>query len=152
MKDATTHVFICQSCLSENEAMSFFNQVKRLAAARWKKNTVRVIASGCFGRCTKQINCVIYPQGQWVSNLARGDELKLINIIEEALENQQLSSDNYGKTLGICENWLQMLADVTDKLTKVGYNKPIGANTGGFLGPGPDHLSSCDTWFTGSCC
>ncbi len=86
----TTHVFICNSCTLEGDGqpakegvgIEFRNVVKRMAASRWDKTEVRINASGCLGKCAKGINCVIYPEGQWISNLKPGDELDLIKEIE----------------------------------------------------------------------
>lgn len=92
----TTHVFICQGCTVQgdgevadpNAGANFRNLVKKLAASRWSKDAVRINASGCLGLCAKGINCVIYPEGRWVTNLEPGDELKLIKIITEIHNNK----------------------------------------------------------------
>lgn len=94
-----THVFICQTCTLEGDGVAaepgagvlFRNRVKQLAAARWGKNAVRINASGCLGLCAKGINCVIYPQGRWVTNMKAGDELELIKIIAEIHEKERVT-------------------------------------------------------------
>ncbi len=92
----TTHVFICNSCTiegygepaKEGVGVAFRNVVKRMAASRWEKGEVRINASGCLGKCAKGINCVIYPEGQWVTNMKPGDEHDLIKVIEDIHEKR----------------------------------------------------------------
>ncbi|MBH47858.1 MAG: hypothetical protein CME71_06770 [Halobacteriovorax sp.] len=90
----TTHVFICSSCTVEGNSrpakegvgVDFRNKVKRMAAAKWSKDEVRINSSGCLGKCSKGINCVIYPEGRWITNLQPGDEHHLLKIIQETQE------------------------------------------------------------------
>ena len=85
-----THVFVCATCTLEGNAtpakagvgIEFRNKLKRMAAAKWNKSDVRISSSGCLGKCGKGINCVIYPEGQWISNLQAGDEHEVIKLIE----------------------------------------------------------------------
>lgn len=96
----TIHVFICNSCTKEGGGkpsedgvgVRFQSTVKRMAAQRWSKNLVRINSSGCLGMCAKGINCVIYPGGKWVTNLAPGDEHKIIKIIQEIHDNHPTKS------------------------------------------------------------
>jgi predicted metal-binding protein len=93
----SAHAFICTRCTardktgakcSNTDADTFRDEIKTKAKELWNKKTVRVNKSGCLGHCEKGINAVIYPQNIWLHHLKSGDEDKVLDHIEKALDGQ----------------------------------------------------------------
>lgn len=47
---------------------------------------VRVNASGCLGRCKEGIVAVMYPKGEWMTNLTNDDVAKVEQEISKVLD------------------------------------------------------------------
>lgn len=84
------HIFICTKCsyLQEDGKFSdpelsakFRNDVKQAVKEQYPGRNIRVNASGCLGQCQKGINCVIYPQNEWLTHLRTGDIEKILKKI-----------------------------------------------------------------------
>lgn len=88
------HLFICTntkqtgaSCGAKG-SVELRDQVKDWAAKEhpeWR-GRVRVNASGCLGRCARGIAAVLYPQGSWITGLAKGDGPQLKRVLEDTLK------------------------------------------------------------------
>jgi (2Fe-2S) ferredoxin len=86
MPQFKTHVFICTNgkpdqigkCASKGSE-SLHAHVKD--ACRDLGPSVRINKSGCLGQCEHGIASVIYPQGEWLLELAESDAEKLVDLI-----------------------------------------------------------------------
>jgi (2Fe-2S) ferredoxin len=91
------HIFICTKCqykddktlLCSDTAKNFRKSVKDLARQKFDKGSVRINASGCLDKCEEGIAAVIYPKGEWLTNLRVGDEEKLIQKIDILLSSPE---------------------------------------------------------------
>mgnify|MGYP003965055381 CR=1 FL=1 len=78
------HIFICTRCNKDNEenplGETLFNQIKsKINKKDLKEKGYRLSPSGCMGLCSKGINTVIYPAGNFFQNLkADQDSIDLI--------------------------------------------------------------------------
>lgn len=95
MSDYKAHLFICTKCQYETEpgelcpedtAKKFRKSVKDIAREKFDKCDVRINASGCLDRCQNGIASVLYPSGEWNTDLRPGDEEKLIQVVENSLK------------------------------------------------------------------
>ena len=95
--DFKAHVFICTSCsypLASGEdcdtetAYRFRKNLKSMAKEQWPKDQVRINASACLGQCSEGINCVIYPQNEWIQNLRKGQEEQVLKHLQKLLEDE----------------------------------------------------------------
>lgn len=86
------HLFICTKCqykddsgllCNEDTAKKFRKSVKDLARIKFDKDSIRVNASGCLDKCEEGITAVLYPSGDWFTDLRPGDEEKLIENIDK---------------------------------------------------------------------
>jgi (2Fe-2S) ferredoxin len=92
------HIFICTKCQYKDDkgllcsldtAKSFRKSVKDLSRLKFDKDAVRINASGCLDKCEEGITAVLYPSGEWLTDLRAGDEAKLIEKIDILLSSPQ---------------------------------------------------------------
>lgn len=88
------HLFICTKCksiaangeeLKSFDIVEFRKKVKDLAIMKWSKKDVRVSESSCLGQCSKGVNAVCYPQNEWLHNLTKEDDKKVITLLERVM-------------------------------------------------------------------
>lgn len=88
------HIFICTKCQYKDEsgalcpeetAKNFRKSVKDAARLKFDKAEVRINASGCLDKCEEGISAVIYPSGEWLTDLRPGDETKVIEKISKSM-------------------------------------------------------------------
>lgn len=86
-----THLFICTNspqnlnkCGSKG-AEELRQKVKAACQEKYGKE-IRINASGCLGHCEKGIAAVAYPKGQWLFELNKLDEEKLMTLVQDSLE------------------------------------------------------------------
>lgn len=93
-KKLTAHLFVCTnrrekgSCCADKGASELRDRVKMLAKERGFRN-VRVNAAGCLGHCEEGIVAVLYPEGQWFTNLSKDETSPLLQAIETALSHKK---------------------------------------------------------------
>ena len=83
------HCFICERCSFETPlgpsrpdvAKEFRKSVKDKVKALSDDPKIRVNGSGCLGQCNEGISCVIYPGGDWTTNLRPGNEDLIVEKI-----------------------------------------------------------------------
>lgn len=85
MKNYDAHVFICSSCRypldqkrpellnPKEEAGEIRKKLKEEAKEIFRDKKVRISSSSCLGHCKEGLACVIYPQGEWLTNLRPND-------------------------------------------------------------------------------
>src|SRR5690348_14203076 len=89
------HLFICTNkkegkpCCADKNSEAFRKKIKDLAKEKWGKS-VRINASGCLDHCNEGIAAVIYPQGQWFTQLKDTDDD--VKALMEAMERAVTSS------------------------------------------------------------
>ncbi len=81
MKKYDCHVFICSSCRyapdpgqkeelnPEGESQNLRKTLKEKYKKNYPNKNVRISSSSCLGRCEEGITCLLYPQGQWLTDL-----------------------------------------------------------------------------------
>ncbi|WP_127716009.1 ferredoxin [Halobacteriovorax sp. HLS] len=86
------HVFICTNCsydqgdVTIEPSNELRDTTKELASKLWDKGQVRINKSGCLGKCSEGISCVIYPQQEWLTKLKQEDSQKIINAIDKLIK------------------------------------------------------------------
>ncbi len=95
MKDKTLdlHLFICTNLKKNGEGCASKNAVhlrdavqeecKRRFDSSITSKKIRINAAGCLGHCEEGIAAVLYPEGEWITNLKESDSLRLVAKIEE---------------------------------------------------------------------
>lgn len=88
------HVFVCtnqkpegRACCANLGGKEFREQLKkRISAHPELKSVVRINSSGCLDKCSEGIACVIYPKGQWLTQVKMDDldelELKILQLVK----------------------------------------------------------------------
>jgi (2Fe-2S) ferredoxin len=92
-KKYDAHLFICTNekqgkpCCAAKSASELRDQLKKISKdpSRGWEGRVRVNNSGCLDRCQEGIAAVLYPQGEWFTNLKSTDVEVLVDAIETAL-------------------------------------------------------------------
>jgi (2Fe-2S) ferredoxin len=87
------HLFICTNkkdgkpCCADKDSESFRKNLKDLAKQKWGRK-VRVNASGCLDQCEKGIAAVLYPKGEWFTELTNSSEdtERLLHAISEVVD------------------------------------------------------------------
>lgn len=81
MKNYDAHVFICSSCrypidpnnkevlCPKEESVELRKKLKAEAKEMFPNKKVRISSSSCLGRCEEGLASVIYPQGEWLTDL-----------------------------------------------------------------------------------
>lgn len=75
------HLFICTntkdkgSCCNAKGGAQLRSELKKRLETKYpdKKNLFRINASGCLSQCENGIAAVMYPQGQWITNLTHSE-------------------------------------------------------------------------------
>ncbi len=88
------HLFICTNekqgkpCCAARDAAALRDSLKKISKdpARGWAGRVRVNNSGCLGHCEDGIAAVLYPQGQWFTNLKSDDVELLTEVLVDAVE------------------------------------------------------------------
>lgn len=93
-KNLKAHLFVCTNekkglYCGERGGAKLRSRVKDLSKEHpeWK-GRVRVNSSGCLGRCEDGIVAVLYPQGQWFTNLDAKDDAVLIEAVANAIKSK----------------------------------------------------------------
>ncbi len=83
------HVFVClnerpadnpNGCCMSKGADKIFDQLKSAAKAA-RLDNIRINKSGCLGRCSEGPVAVIYPDGEWLTQLTADDVGKIVEKI-----------------------------------------------------------------------
>lgn len=93
-KNLKAHLFICTnkrengaSCAAKG-SMELRTAMKEICQdeSRGWHGKVRVNASGCLGRCEEGIAAVLYPQGEWLTQLKKDDTKILTDALKKVLD------------------------------------------------------------------
>ena len=68
----------------ENVGATLQKELKQHMREKHPEKKVRVNKSGCLGKCRMGVNAVIYPEGEWISQL----NLEDIDKIKRELINE----------------------------------------------------------------
>lgn len=93
-KNLEAHLFICtnfrekEGSCSQKGSVALREQVKKLCQdpARGWHGRIRVNTAGCLGRCDEGITAVLYPQGQWITELKANSAAVLEKAISSVLD------------------------------------------------------------------
>ena len=86
------HVFVCTNkkpsgeCCALKSGVEFRKELKNRISARPElKDRVRINSAGCLDKCEEGIACVIYPEGEWFTDVAMADLDRFEQMITEKL-------------------------------------------------------------------
>lgn len=80
------HCFVCTRCTPKGSGnpspelggQKLRDELKQMAKEQVFNKKIRINASGCLGHCEHGLNAVIYPQGEWHTDLTVDDTDKLL--------------------------------------------------------------------------
>jgi (2Fe-2S) ferredoxin len=86
------HLFVCtrsrngeeKSC-ADGDSTAIKSMLKDAINERGWKGIVRVSESGCQGVCSVGPNVMIYPQGNWLTQVKPTDVPDILNIVEQCI-------------------------------------------------------------------
>jgi (2Fe-2S) ferredoxin len=95
-KKLDAHLFICTNekegkpCCAAKGASDLRSALKKMSKdpARGWLGRVRINNSGCLDHCDEGIAAVLYPEGQWFTNLESDDVEVLASAIDRALKKK----------------------------------------------------------------
>jgi (2Fe-2S) ferredoxin len=88
------HLFICTntkasgaSCGAKESSIlrDYLKDWVAKVRPEWR-GRVRVNASGCLGHCSRGIAAVLYPGGQWFTELKQGDHALLEKALDDSMQ------------------------------------------------------------------
>lgn len=95
-KKLKAHLFVCTSCTFKKAdqtdslpevAAELRKNLKNKAIEAHGRGVVRVSSVACLGECEHGIATVLYPSSEWNLGVRPEDEEKLLNKIDELVNN-----------------------------------------------------------------